>query len=188
MFRGYYGYCAIHQPEQFEIHGKKEIPNGQDTVWIVNRSRHACQKCNHEAKQNIKDRYGKKSTTGIRQGRKRSQQHKHTYQTVWNTNPHVCTGCLQPIRDPSPTNFSHTIPKGWSDKNGYPELRNDPKNITLKCKFGKGEGQPGCHFIQDFGTIEQQSKLLDYEKRMRYIKETAIEYYRLLILNGHNEI
>lgn len=66
--------------------------------------------------------------TKMKAGRKESGQAK-TFREIWDARPHACEVCKVPIHEATASNFSHLLPKG-----SYPELKNDPRNIVIKCK------------------------------------------------------
>lgn len=53
-----------------------------------------------------------------------------TYEKVWNTQPHECFECGEPIPAPIIDNFHHVLPKG---ELRYKHLRHKVKNIKILC-------------------------------------------------------
>jgi hypothetical protein len=101
----------------------------------------------------------------------RDKKLHETYQIISQTREHVCEGCG---RFDVPLSNSHSIPVSRRR-----DLESDPENIGYHC-LSIGE-KKGCHDKWDTGDIEIMSQLLDFEKRMKYIKEHDEGFYWLLI-------
>ena len=76
----------------------------------------------------------------------------------------VCFGCG---RGDKPLSHSHTISRKKCKEIGKPELIYDKDNIELEC-FGDNHS---CHYIWEHGTIEQKEKLLNFAKKMKYVRK-----------------
>ncbi len=102
---------------------KKKICKGcgdEDFIW----ARGMCKKC---ASKNPKPK-----KTNIRETPKKEKV-KPTgelalFQAIWNTRPHFCTLCNEPLGEFSVWYFSHILPKST-----FKRFRLYEKNIVLKC-------------------------------------------------------
>jgi 5-methylcytosine-specific restriction endonuclease McrA len=97
-----------------------------------------CLKCNqsrliHKAKSRVKKKpkvYRKKPTG-----------ERDMFIEIWDSRPHICTNCGDPLgNEPKVHFFSHIKPKGK-----YPELRLKKSNIKILCIE--------CHRNLDFGGL-----------------------------------
>lgn len=112
MFRGEYGDCD---------HCKKEH------VWIVNKSRRACQWCNERIK-----KFKKLERKPVRE-KKVVVKTKKTllgfFQAVWATREHVSEISGTPLGKFDVWNFAHIL-----SKKAYPKFEEKPENICLMTR------------------------------------------------------
>ncbi len=99
-------------------------------------------------------------------GAKRRQEYrdlcKEIDQEAIDDNKYYCWGCGSGSR---PLSHSHTIAKSQRK-----DLELDKDNLELEClDWG---GVKGCHNIWETGTLEEQKKLLNFDRKIEYIKRT----------------
>jgi 5-methylcytosine-specific restriction endonuclease McrA len=108
--------------------------------------------------------------------RKALAQRNKTYEQIDQSREHVCSGCGR--RD-VPLSHSHIIPISRR-----PDLEADPDNIVYDClSIG---GREGCHEKCEGRNIRKMSELMDFSKRIEYIKSIDLIYYQLVILKFDN--
>lgn len=141
---------------------------------IVNKRHYLCQEKNRER---LESQSGKKKEK-IKSIKKTSEKQKsilielkETYNQIAQEREHVCTGC----GTTQALSHSHIIPRSRRK-----DLETVKENITYHCLIR-------CHNIWEHGTMEDKSKLLDFEENMKYIMETDQVYYNLLISKWQKE-
>lgn len=86
-----------------------------------------------------------------------------TYDKIDNSREPVCEGCGRGNR---PLSHSHTISQKRCKEIRKPELISDEKNIELEC-FGNLDY---CHDTWEHGSPEKKAKMLNYQRKIEYIK------------------
>ncbi len=88
---------------------------------------------------------------------------KAVFESIWNERPHKCQVCGVAIKEPTPSNFAHVLPKA---QNKYPKFKLNKQNIMLMCE--------DCHYTWDFKRgsiiqhgIEKWIMLSDLEKSLK---------------------
>tara|TARA_R110000803_G_scaffold50845_4_gene105414 strand:- start:425 stop:916 length:492 start_codon:yes stop_codon:yes gene_type:complete len=158
MFRGEFGKCS-------------QCSN--QTLIVINKP-YLCKKCNDARKKMKKlsktlivDPTPKKAIkrSSIKYKKKEPTGEGEMFRVIWDERDHICTGCNKHLGDEAIVHyFSHILTKGQ-----YPRLRLEKDNIMIECKE--------CHYTQDFGTIDQKSKLLNWNEKLKYIKKYSMAFY-----------
>ena len=105
-----------------------------------------------------------------------------TYQLIDTTREPVCEGCGRGDR---PLSHSHIISVNRCNQLRKPELISDKNNIMLEC-FGSSDC---CHDIWEKSSFEKKVQLLNFDKKLEYIKKHDEQRFQTLsyLLQQHNE-
>ena len=99
------------------------------------------------------------------------RRYRKTLEEIKEERDPICTGCNN--AKGLPLSFSHTIPRSRRE-----DLIAEKENIEVECiSMGK---KVGCHQIWEYEIMENKSKLLNFDRKMDYIKRTDPEYYKIL--------
>lgn len=168
--------------------------------YVINRKYCLCDNCNyiriHEKSK--RDVYTERATTKIQKPRSHIKKisattryktslgdtfsqaevnynYKETCFLIDNTREHICEGCG---RGGVPLSHSHTISRARCKELGKIELYWDPDNLFLEC-FGAPSSNPTeCHNMWEVSGLEKKKKLLNFDRKLEYIKIHDPETYR----------
>jgi hypothetical protein len=73
--------------------------------------------------------------------------------------------------------FSHTISRKRCKEIGRTELIWADRNIEIECYTPPGSFSEAAHNIWESGNLEKKKTLLNFEKKLEYIKEYDYEQY-----------
>ena len=166
MFKGEWGTCSTCQ----EL--ANDLGVSPPNRFIVIKKPYLCKVHNDQRKRGDKKPVVKQVVrNSIKRKKKEPTGEWKMFEKIWETVEKQCTGCNKQLgHEMIPHYFSHILKKGT-----YPKLRLDPENIMIECI--------DCHQIQDYGTIEQRKKLLNFNKKLEYILEHAPAQYLKLTGN-----
>ena len=77
-----------------------------------------------------------------------------------------CSGCGKSTTHIGALDYSHIV-----KRSARPDLITHPKNFTLDCRE--------CHRVWDRGDVIEQMKLVDFDHRIRVMKQLAPDVYHL---------
>lgn len=102
----------------------------------------------------------------------------NAYDNIKHFRPPVCQGTG---RSDVPLSFSHTISQQRCKDLGKAELIIDPDNIEIEGFEERTSKPTAAHNIWEDGSLEQKVKLLNFTRKLKYIKKHDNERYQKLI-------
>jgi len=89
--------------------------------------------------------------------------------------PPICEGTG---RGDLPVSFSHTISRVRCKQIGKTELIWDAENIEIESFHERSSNPFGAHNIWEDGSLEQKKGLINFSKKMSFIKKHDMELYK----------
>lgn len=150
--------------------------------FIVNKKYFYCEECNWERlhpnkkKWEVqKNSFSKSSFSPIRNFSKKRQKTENNYHKVIKEILEKRGAFCESCGNSEFLSFSHLIPRSRRA-----DLIDNKENIRIHCMVGK-DGKKGCHEIWESGSLEEKSKMKDWDKNVSILRKLDGEYLDLIL-------
>lgn len=162
-------HCLCNQCNYIRLHG-----DNKPKVYTLKRTplKRSFKRVKKISSSNIKYRM---SDGGLVTQNEINEKYKQACEEIKLERESICQGLG---RSDLPLSFSHTISRARCKSIGKADLIWDKNNIELESFEAPSSFPKAAHNIWESGSIEQKMSLLNFSRKVEYIKNHDLEYYR----------